>query len=254
MNKKQSDLAMKTMYHMAHYFTDRYGRGPKNYNHDDYDYSQHDNFGMPSQYYLGNTPLNESLIYLDKLIPMFKKKYGIEKLTFITLTDGAGNYCRGQIIGAPDKYEDEEYNKKNVYQIGKKKFINDYSGDMTSNLLDHIKQAHKCTVLGFYVLKRVRRWDLEKHIGDYKDYYDKEIKLKRMRAEMTRDKAVAVSENGYDKFFILDGKKLGVENFDMNNVEIKKGTPSEFKRVFGKSMANRLVSRVVLNKFIKEVA
>jgi len=254
MNKKQSDLAMKTLFQMAHYFTDRYGRGPKNYNHDDYDYSQHDNFGMPSQYYLGNTPLNESLIYLDKLIPMFKKKYGIEKLTFITLTDGAGNYCRGQIIGAPDKYEDEEYNKKNVYQIGKKKFINDYSGDMTSNLLDHIKQAHKCTVLGFYVLKRVRRWDLEKHIGDYKDYYDKEIKLKRMRAEMTRDKAVAVSENGYDKFFILDGKKLGVENFDMNNVEIKKGTPSEFKRVFGKSMANRLVSRVVLNKFIKEVA
>ena len=58
----------------------------------------------------------------------------------------------------------------------------------------------------------------------------------------------------YDKFFILDGKRLGVENFDMDNVEVKKGTPSEFKRIFGKSMANRLVSRVVLNKFIKEVA
>ena len=28
---------------------------------------------------------------------MFIKKYGIEKLTFITLTDGAGNYMRGKI-------------------------------------------------------------------------------------------------------------------------------------------------------------
>ena len=30
---------------------------------------------------------------------MFIKKYGIEKMTFITLTDGAGNYPRGKIIG-----------------------------------------------------------------------------------------------------------------------------------------------------------
>ena len=40
----------------------------------------------------------------------------------------------------------------------------------------------------------------------------------------------------------------------MSDVTIKRGTPSEFKRIFGKSMANRLVSRVVLNKFIQEVA
>jgi len=256
MNKKQSDLAMKTMYHMAHYFTDRYTNSRYNRfntNADDYDYSQHDSYGIPSQYYLGNTPLNESLIYIDKLIPMFIKKYGIEKLTFITLTDGAGNYCRGKIIGGADPYSDEEYHKTNVYQIGKTKFTNNYNDDMTSNLLEHIKKTHKCNVIGFYVVKRIRKWDLEKYI-DYKDWNDKEIKLAKMRKEMNRDKAVAVDHKGYNKFFILDGKKLGVENFDMDDVEVKKGTPSEFKRIFGKSMANRLVSRVVLNKFIKEVA
>ena len=140
-----------------------------------------------------------------------------------------------------------------VFSSGKTKFTNEYGRDMTANLLDHIKKAHKCNVIGFYVLKRIRKWDLESYI-DYKDWNDKEIKLAKMRKEMTRDKAVAVDYKGYDKFFILDGKKLGVENFDMDNVEVKKGTPSEFKRIFGKSMANRLVSRVVLNKFIKEVA
>ena len=49
-------------------------------------------------------------------------------------------------------------------------------------------------------------------------------------------------------------KKLDIQNFDMNKETVKKGTASELKRIFGKSMANRLVSRVVLNKFIQEVA
>jgi hypothetical protein len=109
-------------------------------------------------------------------------------------------------------------------------------------------------VIGFYVVKRVKRWDIEKYINNYKDYSDKHRQYQVLRKQLTTDKAIAVDADGYNKFFLLDGKKLAVESFDMDNVEIKKGTPSEFKRIFGKSMANRLVSRVVLNKFIKEVA
>ena len=75
-----------------------------------------------------------------------------------------------------------------------------------------------------------------------------------MRKELTKHNAASCHNEGYDKYFILDGKKLGVENFDMSNVQVKKGTASELKRIFGKSMANRLVSRVILNKFIQEVA
>ena len=86
------------------------------------------------------------------------------------------------------------------------------------------------------------------------DYSDKIAKYNAMRKQMTKDKAIAVDAEGYHKFFILDGKKLDIQNFDMNQETVKKGTASELKRIFGKSMANRLVSRVVLNKFIQEVA
>ena len=75
-----------------------------------------------------------------------------------------------------------------------------------------------------------------------------------MRKQMTKEKSVIVDKNGYNKYFLLDGKSMNVQNFNMDSEKVKKGTVSEFKRIFGKSMKNRLVSRVVLNKFIAEVA
>ena len=248
MNKKQADMALKTLFHMGMYFDNRYVSRRNMFEDNETYEAQSNNWGIPNQYYLGNTPLNESLIYLNKLIPMFKKKYGIEKLTFITLTDGSGNYPRGDVIGGGER----DWDKTNVYQIDNKKFTG--RNNITEQLLEHIKKTHTVNVIGFYVIKRVRRWDLEKYINTYRDYSHKIELYNKMRKELTKDKAVAVDADGYNKFFILDGKKLDVENFDMSNVEVKKGTASELKRVFGKSMANRLVSRVVLNKFIQEVA
>ena len=249
MNKKVTDLALKTLYHMGMYFDNRYTR--KYVESEDY-YAQSESWGIPSEYYLGNTPLNESLVYINTLLPMFKKKYDIEKMTFITLTDGAGNYPRCDILGHNGEKEIKDWDKTTVYQIDDKKFAE--RGNITEQLLKHIKKQHDINIIGFYIIKRVRRWDLEKHVGDYKDYYDKDKKINLMRKELTKNKAVACDNEGYDKYFLLDGKKMKVENFDMTGAEVKKGTASELKRIFGKSMQNRLVSRVVLNKFIQEVA
>ena len=246
MNKKTIDFAMKMMYHMGAYWNNRYSR--KFINSDDY-YAQSETWGIPSEYYLGNTPLNESLVYINKLIPMFKSKYDIEKMTFITLTDGAGNYPRMDII---DGDKSNYWEKTTVFELDGKKFAE--RGNITANLLNHIKNHHDVNVIGFYVVKRLRRWDIEKYIGQYKDWNDKEQKIAKFRKELNANKAAACEYDGYNKYFVLDGKKLGVENFDLQNVEVKKGTTSELKRIFGKSMANRLVSRVVLNKFIQEVA
>ena len=86
---------------------------------------------------------------------------------------------------------------------------------LLDELLKHIKKQHDVNIIGFYIIKRVRRWDLEKHVGEYKDYYDKDKKINNMRKELTKHKAVACDNEGYDKYFLLDGKKMKVENFDM---------------------------------------
>jgi len=51
----------------------------------------------------------------------------------------------------------------------------------------------------------------------------------------------------------LNGKKMSVENTDLSGINdtMKAG---RIKQMFSKSMKGRLVSRVLLNKFIEEVA
>jgi hypothetical protein len=192
---------------------------------------------------------------------MFKKKYDIEKMTFITLTDGGANSFHKR-LHTPDieKHSDEWYSSKvdwdssAVINCGKNKIVTEAYGNLTNKLLQLIKKTNDANIIGFYILKRVKRWDIEKYFKDAKDFNDRQKKYDIARKQMTKDKAIAVDKEGYNKYFLLDGKKMKVENFDLTEAKVNKGTTSELKRIFGKSMANRLVSRVVLNKFIQEVA
>tara|TARA_B100000427_G_C15511390_1_gene596353 strand:- start:539 stop:2887 length:2349 start_codon:yes stop_codon:yes gene_type:complete len=269
MNKKELEESLLHLYHSSMGYDYRYG-----YRRSDIDYPQGTNYYMPDQYHLGNTPLNEGLLVVNKLIPIFQKKYKVEKLTFITLTDGGANSFRHNQIKdvseLTDEYEIADHKKqknkfylknigyddKLVINYKKKRYIiKDWYGDsMTNTLLDMIKYNHNATVVGFYVIKRLRRWDMDRYIGDYKDYADKEMKVAKLRKEFTKNKSCLIDKTGYDKYFLLDGKSMNVQNFNLNDAAVKKGTKGELKRIFGKSMKNRLVSRVVLNKFIQEVA
>jgi len=257
MTKKEFELAGMYMFHMAQYYDANYVY------HRDFDSDlqmmRYHSFGIPNEFSLGNTPLNEALVFCNKLVPMFKKKYDIEKMTFITLTDGGANSFKKAKYTPAEWGTDDwkssrvDYDSVSIIEDGKKKLVLDGYADLTPKMLKLIKEKNNANVIGFFILKRVKRWDIERYL-DGKDYYERMKKYDLARKQMTKDKAIAVNKDGYDKFFLLDGKRMNVENFDMNNVEIKKETVSEFKRIFGKAMSNRLVSRVILNKFIAEVA
>ena len=253
MTKKEFELAGMYMYHMAQYYNCNYVYH-KNFD-EDLQMARYNSFGVPSQFYLGNTPLNEALVFCNKLVPMFKSKYGIEKMTFITLTDGGANSFRQTLKDSQGEYGStrSDWDKTSIINVGKKKVVVDRYGCLTSKLLKLIKVNNDANVIGFYILKRVKRWDIEQYIVA-KDYSERAKKTDIARKQMTKDKAIAVDKDGYDKYFLLDGKRMKVENFNLNDTEIKRETVGEFKRMFGKAMQNRLVSRVVLNKFIQEVA
>ena len=251
MNKKELELAGMYMYHMATYYNLNYTR---NWVDNEMYVARYDSYGIPGEFSLGNTPLNEALVFCNKLIPMFKEKYGIEKMSFITLTDGGANSFRHTKVESGNQYGvNVDYEKTAIIKYGKKKMVLEGYGELTNKLLTFLKSNYDLNNIGFYIIKRVRKWDIEKYMPG-KTYSEREQQYLKARKQFTKDKALAVSKEGYDKYFLLDGKKMKVENFDLSEATVKKGTTSELKRIFGNSMKNRLVSRVVLSKFIEEVA
>jgi len=255
MKKTELDESLTYLYSMSLYYDNRYAnRGF--WTRDIYS-AAHYNFGMPSNYQLGNTPLNEAIIICNKLISVFKNKYNIEKMTFITLTDGAANSIRGKLNMTPDGMKnDHNYSGRAVLKFGKKQYTTDKqslyeSQSITSLLLTIIKKEHAANTIGFFILKRMRGWDAEKYLGS--NYTTDEKYLKR-RAQLRKNKvAVVTDEYGYDEFYVLNKKHLNVENSSISDIPDTAQT-KDIRKAFSNSMKGRITSRVLLNKFIEKVA
>ena len=220
-----------------------------------------DRYCIPDQFWLGTTPLNEALVVMNELIPMFKRKYNIEKMTFITLTDGASNSNYGQPLlhneGHGLTVKDGSTSGTPVITINKKQYKapeHAIRGVMTEMLLKVLQEQHNVNTIGFYVVNNLRRmYELESMIGEYKDWNDKQSKIAKVKSQFNKEKCADVISGGYNKYFLLNGKDMKVENTDLSGVNeaMKLG---KIRQLFSKSMKGRIVSRSLLNKFIKEVA
>ena len=217
-----------------------------------------DNFNCPSEYYLGSTPLNQAIVALNEMIPIFKNKNKIEKMSVITLTDGGANWCFGSTMGDDGK-SNIQHGSTPVIKVGKKSYTtkdNDRfyrSGEYTGLLLDIIRQRHGVSTIGFFVTKKLRTWDMDNYIGDYKDYQDKELKRAKIRSSMTKNRFAQVPQTGYSKYFLLNGKKMAVENTNLDGINDTMKARG-IAKLFKKSMKGRITSRILLNQFIQEVA
>ena len=222
--------------------------------------------GMPSCMHLGSTPLNQALATMIDIIPKFKSKYNIEKLSFVTLTDGASDSGEGVV-------DSITYDDKNIPQIssiskdgrlvinvkGKNYDLQSankfgYGSErMTSLLLEIIKQKFNTNNIGFFLIPQKSRrnlsWAVETYdsTGNYTGY-----DLDKVMKDLTKDNVHLTSKTGYDKYFITVGNTQ-VRGADLSSLDSGAKT-SDIKRLFRKSMTGRLKSRVLLNNFIEEVA
>jgi len=182
-----------------------------------------DNFGMPSELYLGSTPLNQALVAFNQMIPIFKNKNKIEKMSVITLTDGGANWSFGSTMGDDDKVNHDAHGNTPVIKIGKKSYSTKgekyfRSDEYTGLLLDILRTEHQISTIGFFVTKKVRTWDMDRYINNYKDYQDKEQKRIALRSSMTKNRFASVDAYGYSKYFLLNGKKMNIENTNLDSI------------------------------------
>jgi len=260
LKKQKLDESLMYLYHLAMYYEHRYcWRSSR----DPFAYDRPDSVHIPSEYFLGSTPLNEALIVMLKLVPLFKNKYKIEKMNLITLTDGGGNYgCSEtmqydseskQLIGThPENQGSTDvmiYKKK--YHSVKDEFYGYRSTGITGTLLNMLRDYHNITTIGFYLIKRIRRWETDMYFRpqNIKDYYKRDEIYLKNRQKFNKDKVCAVPQKGYDDYYIVNAKDMKVQNTDLEGINDTMKT-GKIKQLFSKSMKGRITSRVLLNKFI----
>ena len=257
LKKIQLDESMMYLYWLALHYDNRYS------SYRDWDYSKPDSPNLPREYYLGSTPLNEALVVMLKLVPMFKEKYKVEKMNFITLTDGGGNYGSSQVFTTNDDGKliaTDSKGDNDVYIYKKKQYMlprHIWGSGKTAMYLNMLRKLYNIKTIGFYLIKRIRGYDAERY---FKDSYNSKLtweqkdKLyQKRKSEFSKNKVAVIKQDGYDDYYLVNAKDMKVENTDISQVnsDMKVG---RIKQLFSKSMKGRITSRVLLNKFIEKVA
>ena len=285
MTAKEYDEGMTNLYYLSiKYSYNRYAYRGRNYDHDAAVAEQwkDDLHPMPKGYNLSSTPLNEAVMAAMKMVPAFQKKYNIDKMNTVFLTDGASDGGERIVSMDPNDKDVDESDSWNARRYGKglsfKKYTSDYNtntlitdrltkktikaGDSrrgkTDALLKILKLRTGCKVLGFYVdsKKTLSNGTLNRYFPEA-NYYNEDVKLydrKKVKAEFRKNKCLVVSDNtGYDELYLLAGGDMEVTDTEMAtpSENAKKG---EIKRLFTSTLKSNKSSRVVLNKFITQVA
>jgi len=281
MTAKEYDEGMTNLYFMSiRYGYDRYAYNRRNYDYEKAKAEQwkDDLHSIPPGYNLSSTPLNESIMAAMKMVPAFQRKYNIDKMNTVFLTDGASDGGERVIsLNDDEKHEEDSWMTRRISGNWKFKRIG-YDANilltdrltkktvpvgnsrrhLTDALLKVLKMRTGCKVLGFFVDEKttIGRGTLNRYFPT-EDFYGLGFKCydrKKVTAEFRKNKCLVVTENtGYDELYLLAGGKMNVvdNEMPMPSENAKKG---EIKKLFAGSLKNSKTSRVVLNKFIKQVA
>lgn len=224
---------------------------------------------ISQEYHLTSTPLNEALVMCNKLIPLFQSKYKVEKLSFITLTDGEANSEMAEYnfdISKPYSKQLRGYRAQTIIKDGNKRYTTAFSeldriagsrASLTSSLLKMMKDKYNITTIGFYLSKRTNKNSFEQFVpySIYKNgnYQGVNPNFEKLRKQFLQNKVIEILKPGYDSYYVVNAKDMDIENYTLGNIAADEST-SNIKKMFSKSMKNRIYSRVLLNKFIEKIA
>jgi len=206
-------------------------------------------YGQDYNYSLGGTPLDESLMVIRDYIADFKHNYGIDKLQFVTLTDGQ-SFQLGCFPYSDDKFFHDR-RTKNTYAYTKKG-----SRRGTDNLLKWIEQTTGVDTVGFFICKNSHR-DFDSAVdmfsGEYQDWDTKQDGYKVFRKEGGYS-VPTTEKSGYKEFYILNKRKMGIVSED-DTLDVQVGATKQALKGAMKRMGNNKMSqRKILQHFVKKVA
>jgi hypothetical protein len=192
-----------------------------------------------------------------EIIPSFQKKYKLQIVNTVFLTDGDGHAMRecyttdemgNQVARSFQRYQYAVGPRRIVITdpVTKKQEMIEggwYAADQTSALIKLLKYRTGCNVLGFYVLSGR---DFGKACWKF---YPSGVDMNSIKSSFRKEKYSIVKNAGFDEYYLLRSESLDTEEdveFEVKENATTRGLVSAFSKYAG----NKVSSRVVLNRFI----
>jgi len=207
----------------------------------------------------GSTPLNQALIVSHKLVKDFIAKHQIEKMNFVTFTDGDANGMHAiQLKSLADKKIcANQYRSKRIAIINKKKVqLDGYAP--TDSLLKNMSKTLGVKTMGFFMAddnhhfrNRVSRLA---HYCD-SDGWDTDFR-KACTKEYTKNKCVHRSNAfGYDNYYLLKGgKTLSAQNEEFDAKVTQDMSDAQIRTAFKKFSKGKKTNKVLMTSIGQAVA
>ena len=207
-------------------------------------------------YGLNCTPLNDALLHMLKYIPMYKRANNIEKLSLVTLTDGASGqlYSNKQIsptswnsghrVKVKNFVQDNLTNK--TYEL-----INDKLG-YTDSLLQMITHRYDVDTIGMFLSSNHPRQVRQAHIDNVGSKAT-EFQIEQIRHEMKREGFFTLPSVGYKELFLINDIATKITDEKELSVDANSSAAS-IARQMTRNITKKRECRIVLDKFIGHVA
>ena len=217
-------------------------------------------FGKIRGYSTGGTPLNEALAYMVGHIPKFIQSFNVEKMSFITLTDGQGSALSSS--GNVNTLRSWGYSGNSRVRmrhllsdpVTKRNYeISDDPSVQTQVILKMIKDRYNVNSVGFYICRnslRDLRYAVQNNVPNTNQHTD--IIIDSMRVNFRKDGFASLQNSGRDDLFIIPQDKMNVDDVELD-VDANQNA-RQIAKNFGKTLTSRRTSRVLLNRFIGYVA
>lgn len=213
-------------------------------------------------YETGGTPLTEALFWVYNNIGDYIKNNGVEKMTFITLTDGVGDCINGYnnylkdtrveiVNGAYKRIKVKNLIRDEATQ--KTYELHRYAGKQTEMILRMIKDRYNVSLVGFYICVNRRSLlssALHANLPDFNG--DTSLVIDAWRKDFKLQGFASLKNTGRDDLFIIPQSSTKIEDGEL---EVKNDAhASSIAKNFGKYLNVKKTSRVLLNRFVALVA
>ena len=244
MRNRELNNAYQNFLMIAEGFSERYHR---------YYSSEYRYFGMPNNFSLGGTPLNDTIVVAKSVIEEFRMKSRAQIVNAVFLTDGQSNQCNEFLNSAN---EVERFNRYSVHIDDPVTRMRVFPEDVkrsnhkvTSLLLLALKRSLGINLLGFFLTSGSGR----RSVGNL-CYVMSRYPTEEDQAKFRKEKFLIDSETAYDELYIINTKGLEIDEVDhMNSVQVG-SSKAEIRKALKKNTKGKLQNRILLNAFIEKVA